>query len=286
VQRGNSESLIDEVRRTPGQTPAFILIHLGCLLVVVTGFRWEYAAVFAATYLARGFGISAGYHRYFSHRSFKTGRAFQFILALLGTMAIQKGVLWWAGHHRRHHQTADHDGDIHSPSLSGFFWAHMGWFLSTRHQETDWDRVRDFRKYPELVWLNENFIVPPLALAAGLYLAGGLPWLVWGFFLSTVAVWHVTYSINTVAHIFGRQRFDTGDTSRNNALLGFLALGEGWHNNHHHYMSSARIGFYWWEIDVTYYTLVVLSWFGVVWDLAPLPERVLAGDTAEAPATP
>jgi stearoyl-CoA desaturase (delta-9 desaturase) len=282
VKRGGDVTLIDEIRSTPGQTPAFILIHLGCLLVFVTGASWEYAAVFAATYLARGFGISAGYHRYFSHRSFKTGRAFQFVLALLGTMAIQKGVLWWAAHHRHHHLEADEATDIHSPSRSGFFWAHVGWFLSTRHQETDWNRVRDFRSYPELVWLNENFIVPPLGLAAGLFLIGGLPWLVWGFFLSTVAVWHVTYSINTIAHIFGSQRFDTGDTSRNNVLLGFLAMGEGWHNNHHHYMSSARIGFYWWEIDVTYYALVVLSWLGVVWDLAPVPERVFA----KAPASP
>jgi stearoyl-CoA desaturase (delta-9 desaturase) len=276
--------LIDELRQTPGQTPAFILIHLGCLLVFVTGVSWEYVAVFAATYLARGFGISAGYHRYFSHRSFKTGRVFQFILALLGTMSIQKGVLWWAGHHRRHHQQADQEGDIHSPSRGGIFWAHMGWFLSTRHQETDWNRVRDFRGYRELVWLNENFVVPPLALAVALYVIGGLPWLVWGFFLSTVAVWHVTYSINTIAHIFGSQRYETGDTSRNNVVLGFLALGEGWHNNHHHYMSSARIGFYWWEIDVTYYALVALSWFGVVWDLAPVPDRVLAEASAPSPA--
>ncbi len=178
-------TLIDEIRATPGQAPTFILIHLGCLLVLVAGASWEYAAVFATTYLARGFGISAGYHRYFSHRSFKTGRAFQFILALLGTMAIQKGVLWWAAHHRHHHLEADEDTDIHSPSRDGFFWAHMGWSLSTRHQETDWNRVRDFRNYPELVWLNENFVVPPLALAVGLYLIGGLPWLVWGFFLST-----------------------------------------------------------------------------------------------------
>jgi stearoyl-CoA desaturase (delta-9 desaturase) len=279
-------SLLEDLRENPGKTPAFLLVHLGCLLVLVTGFRWQYAAVCAVTYTASAFGISAGYHRYFSHRSFKTGRVFQLVLAFLGTLAIQRGILWWAGHHRRHHQVADREGDLHSPSMSGFLWAHVGWFLSTEHQETDWDRIRDFRRFPELVWLNEHYVVPPALLALGLYLCGGLPWLVWGFFVSTVALWHVTYSINTIAHTFGRRRFDTGDTSRNNALLGILAVGEGWHNNHHHYMHSARIGFAWWEIDVTYYALVILSWLGVVWDLTPVPERALDPPprAVEAPA--
>jgi stearoyl-CoA desaturase (delta-9 desaturase) len=269
------QSVVQDLGAAPGLMPFFAAVHAGCLLVLVTGAPADAVAVGIASYLLRGLGISAGYHRYFSHRSFRTSRAFQFVLALLGTLAVQKGVLWWASHHRHHHQASDRDGDVHSPVRDGFWWSHVGWFLSRRHEDTEWPRVRDLARYPELVWLNEHFALPPALFALGLFAAGGLPWLVWGFLLSTTAVWHVTYAINSVAHQLGSRPYDTPDGSRNNLCLAVLALGEGWHNNHHHYMNAARAGFHWWQIDTTYLVLRALAAVGVTWDLVEPPARVL-----------
>ena len=274
------------LNRSGSSSIGFWLVHAACALVLFTGVSWSAVAVCLATYWLRMFSVTAGYHRYFAHRSFKTGRVFQFILALLGTTAVQKGVLWWAANHRNHHKYSDQPEDLHSPVQRGFWWAHVGWILSPDYDETHYSRIPDMAKYPELVWLNEHFLVPPVALAVGLSLVGGLSWLVWGFFVSTVLLWHSTFFINSLAHVYGSRRFETTDTSRNNLWLALLTMGEGWHNNHHYYMNSVRQGFFWWEIDATYYILTALSWIGVTWDLAAPPARIYADAEARAAARP
>jgi stearoyl-CoA desaturase (delta-9 desaturase) len=241
------------------------------------------------------FAITGFYHRYFSHRAFKTSRAGQLVFALLGAAAVQRGPLWWAAHHRHHHAHADHAADLHSPRQHGFLWSHVGWFLSRRHFAADLARVRDLRRYPELRWLDRFDILVPVALALALFGAGALlerrapalgtdRWqlLVWGFFVSTVACYHATYTINSLAHVFGRRRYPTADDSRNNAWLALLTFGEGWHNNHHHYPNAARQGFYWWELDLTYYGLRLLAALGLIWDLKPVPAAVRDGHRGRA----
>jgi stearoyl-CoA desaturase (delta-9 desaturase) len=262
----------------------FWLVHAACLLAFYTGVTWSALAICLALFWLRMFGVTAGYHRYFAHRSYKTSRPVQFVLAFIGTLAVQKGVLWWAANHRIHHKYSDQEGDLHSPVRNGFWWSHVGWILAPDYDATLYERIPDMASYPELRWLNEHFLVPPVALAALLYLVGGMPWLVWGFFISTTALWHATFTINSLAHVYGSRRYETTDTSRNNLWLALLTMGEGWHNNHHRYMNSARQGFFWWEIDCSYYVLVVLSWFGLVWDLHQPPKRLLAPDRAGIPA--
>ncbi len=262
------------------KTLPFWAVHLACLAVFWVEFRWSYVALCLALYFSRMFFVTAGYHRYFSHRAFKTGRVFQFLLAYGAMTSAQKGVLWWAAHHRHHHRYADTDQDLHSPGLRGFWWSHVGWILSNRYNRTEVEQIRDFYKFPELRWLNRWFLVPPLTLALALFLAGGWEWLVWGFFVSTVLLWHGSFLVNSLAHVFGRRRYPTPDNSRNSFLMALLTLGEGWHNNHHHYMASARQGFFWWEIDVTYYLLKLLAWFGLVWELREPPPHVLAEETS------
>lgn len=245
----------------------FIGLHLAPLLVLVTGFRWEWALWALASYAVRMFAVTAGYHRYFSHRTFKTGRVFQFILAWVAQTSVQKGVLWWASHHRFHHKKSDTEDDVHSPSRRGFWWSHVGWFLSRRYDKTDYDAIKDFSRFPELMWLNEHHLVPfatSVAVAAWL---GGLPAVLFAVILPTLALWHVTFAINSVAHVFGRRRYLTTDTSRNSFLLALLTGGEGWHNNHHFLHNTANQGWFWWELDLTFMALRVLSWFGVVREL-------------------
>ena len=249
-------------------------IHAGCLAAFFTGVGAFEIALCLGLFWARLFGITAGYHRYFSHKAFKTSRAFQFFLAVLGCAAVQKGPLWWAGGHRRHHRYSDQEEDLHSPR-KGFWWAHQGWIFSSQFEETELGRIRDFAAYPELVWLNRWHIAVPIALGIGCYVAGGLPGFIWGFCISTTLLWHSTYTINSLAHRWGTQRYETGDDSRNNLWLALLTLGEGWHNNHHHYMASARQGFFWWEIDMTYYILRAMQAVGLIWDLREPPANIL-----------
>jgi stearoyl-CoA desaturase (delta-9 desaturase) len=253
----------------------FAVLHLAALSVFWTHFKWYYPVTCFFVFLVRMFFVTAGYHRYFSHRSFKTSRWFQFVIAVMATSSSQKGVLWWAAHHRHHHRFSDQEEDLHSPTLFGFFWAHIGWILSDRYLGTRFDYIGDFAKFPELRWLNKYYLIPPAILGVAMWLIGGWGLFVWGFCISTVLLWHDTFTINSLSHLFGSRRFETADTSRNNWLLAILTLGEGWHNNHHHFMASARQGFYWWEIDLTYYTLRVLSWLGIVWELRKVPIRIL-----------
>ncbi len=267
---------------------SLVILHLGCLGVIWVGWSWFAVAVAAALYFIRMFAITAFLHRYFSHRSFKTSRLIQFVFAIMASTAVQRGALWWASHHRKHHQKSDSKDDVHSPNTHGFIWSHIGWLTSSKNFETDYNAIKDFAKYPELIFLNRYNKLVPAFLGLGLYYfgvlaAGTWPWLetsgsqvlIWGFFISTTILFHGTATINSLAHIFGNQRFKTGDQSRNNLWLSLITLGEGWHNNHHHYMHSARQGFYWWEIDITYYGLKVMSWVGIIHDLKPVPDRVL-----------
>jgi stearoyl-CoA desaturase (Delta-9 desaturase) len=231
-------------------------------------------ALAAAAYLVRMFGITAGYHRYFAHRAFKTGRGFQFVLAWLGGMSAQKGALWWAAHHRDHHRWSDAPADLHSPIQQGFWWSHVGWFLVRRHEATKVERIADFARYPELRWLDRWHLLPPVALGLGLFLAGGLPALLWGFCVSTALLWHGTFVINSLAHVIGRRRYETGDESRNSFALALITLGEGWHNNHHFHASTANQGWFWWELDVSYAVLRLLGLLGLVRDLRTPPPHV------------
>jgi stearoyl-CoA desaturase (delta-9 desaturase) len=251
-------------------------IHVSCLAALWIGVSAVDLTLLATTYIVRMLAITAGYHRYFAHRSYRTSRAFQFLLALIGCSAVQKGPLWWAGLHRRHHRYADAPGDVHSPK-QGFWYAHQGWVFDPRWNPTPVGWIRDFDPFPELVWLNRWHFLPVAALAAVCWSVGGASGLVWGFAISTTLLWHSTYSINSLAHMFGRRRYETPDTSRNNWLLALLTLGEGWHNNHHHYMASTRQGFFWWEVDFTYYLLRGLATLGVVWDLREPSRSVRAG---------
>lgn len=263
----------------PGATQLFngagvVAIHVGAVVALVRGGSWRLAGLAAALYLVRMFGITAGYHRYFSHRAYKTNRAFQLVLAVLGTTATQKGPLWWASTHRLHHRFSDTDRDVHSPTRRGFFYAHMGWWLGPEHEAVQYKLIPDFAGYPELRWIDRRHFAGPLALIAILALWGGVDAVLWGYALSTCVLMHCTFAINSVAHVFGSRRYATSDTSRNNLGLALVTLGEGWHNNHHHYMTSARQGFFWWEIDVSYYVLVLLSKVGLVWDLRGVPGAV------------
>jgi stearoyl-CoA desaturase (delta-9 desaturase) len=236
------------------------------------------------------FFITAGFHRYFAHRAYKMGRVMQWVMAWGGSTSCQKGVLWWAAHHRAHHRYSDTDRDIHSPKR-GFWWSHLGWILCGKYQATDWASIRDFSKYPELVWLNKYHLVPGVALGAACFLGGGWSGL-WTFFLSTTLLYHGTFSINSLMHLWGRRRYATTDTSRNSFLLALITMGEGWHNNHHYYQSTANQGFFWWELDASYYLLKLLSWVGLVRDLRVPPKRVLTrklvsgGRDPAAPADP
>ena len=265
----------------------FLILHLGCLGVIWTGWSWTAVAVAVALYFLRMFAVTGFYHRYFCHRSFRTSRAGQFIFGLIGLTAVQRGPLWWAAVHRHHHAHSDEEPDAHSPHRKGFLWAHVGWLTSSRNFPTDYRLVRDLVKYPELRFLNRFDLLGPLLLVvvlAGLGLAlqafapglGTGPWqlIVWGFFISTTMLFHATCAVNSFAHTLGRKRFDTGDESRNSLLLALLTLGEGWHNNHHHYQSSARQGFYWWEIDISYYVIRLLALLGIVWDVRGVPDKV------------
>jgi stearoyl-CoA desaturase (delta-9 desaturase) len=260
------------------QVIPFLLVHAACCAALWTGVTWEAVVLGLVLYWLRMFGITAGYHRYFSHRSYATSRVFQFILACLAQSSAQKSVLWWAAKHRHHHLFSDTEHDVHSPRHTGFLFAHVGWIFARKHDTVDLVKVGDFTKYPELMWLHKYELAPAVVLAVITFLLAGWSGLVVGFFWSTVAVYHATFCINSLAHVHGSKRYVTGDDSRNNWLLAFFTMGEGWHNNHHAYQASVRQGFRWWEIDPTFYIIKVLSWFGVVWDLKSPPEAVLRNE--------
>ncbi|MEP6911243.1 MAG: acyl-CoA desaturase [bacterium] len=283
----------------------FLLMHLACLLVILTGVSPVAIAVCLGLYIVRMFAITAGFHRLFAHRTYRTGRIFRFLMAFTGTAAYQKGPLWWSAHHRRHHLLADTEEDLHSPLTRTLWRSHVGWFLSRDSQVTEWKLITNLSKYPDLRFLDRYYSLPPAILAGSTFLLGailqryapglgtsGWQMLICGFFLSTVLLYHGTFTVNSLAHIFGKRRFATEDNSRNNLFVALITLGEGWHNNHHYYPSSERQGFYWWEVDVSHYTLRALSWLGIVWDLRTPPPNLrvshpsLTGEEIPGPGIP
>jgi len=289
----SSQSRRSFVRRFfhPGSWP-FWGIHLVAIVgVALTGFSWSGLGLALAFYGARMVWVSIAYHRYFSHRTFKTSRAFQFVMAVVANTTAQKGVLWWAGHHRRHHKYSDQPGDTHSPVLDGLWFAHVGWVVEDNPQrdQIDEGRVKDLLAYPELRFLERINLVPPLILALVLLAVGGWHAVLWGFFVSTVLLWHGTFTVNSLNHVFGRRRYQTTDDSRNNWFLAiFVTAGEGWHNNHHHYQAAANQGFRWYEIDLAFYLLMLLRVLGLVWDVRRAPAHVVRdqvrGGRRSAPA--
>ena len=258
-----------------GAASGFVLVHLLALGVVVVGFSWLGVLLCLASYLVRMFAITAGFHRYFSHRTYRLARLPQFLMALLGQTSAQKGVLWWAAHHRRHHRFSDRPGDLHSPVLEGFWWSHMGWILAPENAPTDLAAVPDLARFPELRWLDRNQYLPTILYGVALWLAFSWTGLFWGYFLSTVLLWHGTFSINSVMHVFGRRAYPTSDQSRNSFLFALITLGEGWHNNHHYYPGAAAQGFRWWQLDASYYALWLLERAGIVRDMHRVPAWVL-----------
>jgi stearoyl-CoA desaturase (delta-9 desaturase) len=267
-----------------GMTP-FLLVHAlgigGAVAGIVMGaplWAWLMAA---GLYFVRMFGVTGGYHRYFAHRTFKTGRVMQFLLALLAESSAQRGALWWAAHHRDHHKFSDGERDVHTPVRWGFWHSHVGWIYD-KNSKHDWSRVKDFWRFPELVVLDKLWLVPPVALGFACYFAAGVWGLFIGFFFSTTLLWHGTFTINSLAHVWGTRRYATSDDSRNNWFLALIAMGEGWHNNHHHHMSSCRQGFFWWEVDLTYYIIKAMGAVGLVWDIRePSPRVYEAGPGKE-----
>jgi stearoyl-CoA desaturase (delta-9 desaturase) len=269
----DAESFYSKLSHLP--TLIYWGIHGLAVLALFTKPSAGIIALALAMFWVRMFAITGGYHRYFSHKTYKTSRAFQFFLALLGTTCVQKGPLWWAGIHRIHHRESDVPGkDPHSPK-DGFWYSHAGWIQDPRWESTPFREIKDLTRYPELRWLNRWHFVPPVVVGVTIFAFGGWPALAWGFFLSTVVLWHATYTINSLSHVFGSRRYETSDTSRNNPWLAILTMGEGWHNNHHHYMASCRNGFFWWEWDPTYYVLRLLGAVGLVWDIREPPASVV-----------
>lgn len=287
----DNEARLDQIDRTCTRFNwvrciPFIILHAACLGVIWVGVSAVAVYTAIGLYLFRMFVITGFYHRYFSHKTFKTSRVTQFIFAVLGCTAVQRGPLWWAAHHRCHHQYSDTENDIHSPR-HGFLWSHMGWFTCEAGYPTKFDRIKDLAKYPELRFINRYDNLIPVIFASSLFFIGqylqthspelntsGPQMLIWGFFISTVFLFHGTVTINSLSHKWGSQRFQTNDDSRNNWLLALITLGEGWHNNHHRWPQSVRQGFYWWEIDITYYVLKILSWLNIIWDLKPVPKSI------------
>ncbi len=263
----------------------FVGLHLACLAPIWMGVNAVELAVAAASYAVRIFAITVFYHRCFSHRAFRTHRAVQFLFAFLGAAATQRGPLWWAAQHRLHHAHADTDEDPHS-SKRGFWWSHMLWFLGRANYSTPLYRVRDLARFPELVWLNRFDLAAPVVFAAGMFVLGeaiafrfpetdGWRMLVWGYVIPTVVLMHVTFMVNSLSHRIGRRRFDTADNSRNNTWLAVLTFGEGWHNNHHRHAASARLGFYWWQLDLGWLGIEALRKLKLAWGLKMPPDAVL-----------
>jgi stearoyl-CoA desaturase (delta-9 desaturase) len=232
-------------------------------------------------YVVRIFFVTAGYHCYFAHRAFKTSRAFQLLLAVGAQASGQGSALRWAAAHQHHHTNSDRPADVHSPAQHGLYHSHFGWLCRKAYLATTERVSTRFSAFPELLWLDRYQYVPYVVLAGAM-----LAWLGWpGFFfaygLSTLLVFHATFTVNSLSHRFGYRTYDTADDSRNNWFVALIMLGGGWHNNHHRYPGSVRQGFRWWEVDVTYYVIRLLGALGLVWDVREPPAELTAPTSRE-----
>jgi stearoyl-CoA desaturase (delta-9 desaturase) len=265
----------------------FLLVHLGVVAVPFVGWSWAALCGAAVLYVVRMLGITVFYHRGFAHRAFKMTRPVQLAGAILGAAAGQRGPLWWVATHRGHHRYTDRPGDPHSPVIDGFWQSHAGWLF--RPPAAPPGKVSDLARFPELRLVDRYHHLAPILTALAAFGAGailseadpalhtsGLQMLVWGFFVSTTLLYHATFSVNSVAHRFGRRRFATDDASRNNAWVAMLTLGEGWHNNHHRYPASARQGLGRFELDPSWWFIRALAALHLVGSPRPVPETVSA----------
>jgi fatty-acid desaturase len=243
-----------------------IIFHLGALAALFM-FSWENLAVAVFLYwLATGLGISLGYHRLHTHRSFVVPRPLEYFFALCGSLTFEGGPISWVATHRVHHQNSDHDGDPHSPR-DGKWWSHIGWLVlgESMHANT---RVMskyapDLARHRFYVWLNNYHWVPSLVLLPILLACGGWSMVMWGLCFRVVFGLHATWLVNSATHLWGNRRFETRDDSRNNWWVALITFGEGWHNNHHAHPTSARHGLAWYEFDPSWLTLKVLRYFGI-----------------------
>lgn len=254
-----------------------VVIHMLLLLAPFT-FSWGGFAVFLVLYfLTACLGVTFGFHRLLTHRSLKAPRWLERSLATLGTLALQGGPLLWVAHHRMHHSRSDSQGDPHNSRL-GFWHSHMGWMLQRSPEFEDFRYLRKFARDvcadPYLLWLSKPPVQITLQVAVGLALlaVGGWSYAIWGIFVRLVAVYHVTWFVNSASHMWGYRRYETNDRSRNNWWVALLAFGEGWHNNHHAEPSAVHVSRSWWELDVTWMFIKLLYSLGIVCDLK-FPER-------------
>ncbi|MBK7404695.1 MAG: acyl-CoA desaturase [Phycisphaerales bacterium] len=298
-----------EVRLRIVNLVAVILPVVGLAIAIAlswgTAFDWVQFWIFVAMTYATSVGITVGYHRLFTHQSFKTGRILRYVLGALGSMAVQGAVIEWSGAHRKHHQHSDEEDDPHSPhmhpggswgsgiraTIHGFWHAHVGWLFGQRLKgmgrytpDLRADRVT-CAVNTQFYWLALAGLIIPAAVAGliTLSLSGALLGLLWGGLVRILLVHHITWSVNSVCHLWGTSPFRTGDRSRNNAIVGVLALGEGWHNNHHAFPTSARHGLSWWQFDPSYLIIRGLAAVGLAWGVrTPDPARVLTNRNVRA----
>jgi stearoyl-CoA desaturase (delta-9 desaturase) len=276
-----------------------ILVPIVALVVAIAyawgwGFGWIELALLFGMYMLTGLGVTVGYHRLFTHKSFSTGPVITTILAVLGSMSVEGSILSWASFHRCHHQHSDRDDDPHSPHghgsgvrgiLKGFWTAHVGWMLRRSDRGlgryvVDLRRSRLIRTLSALfpMWVLLSLLLPTgIGGLISMSWSGALLGLLWGGLVRILFVHHVTWSVNSICHLWGSRPFRNNDESRNNAIVGVLALGEGWHNNHHAFPTSARHGLRWWQLDVSYLVIWSLARLGLVRNVrVPAPERLIA----------
>ena len=247
-------------------TIVLILLHIGAVAALFV-FSWRvFAAAVFLYWMTVALGISMGYHRLHTHRSYQIPRFLEYFFAVCGALTLEGGPIFWVATHRLHHQKSDQPGDPHSPR-DGAWWSHVGWILlgETNHNNT---RVLskyapDLAKYKFYVWLNNYHWVPLTVLGVLLYAIGGLPLFLWGGCLRVVVGLHSTWLVNSATHMWGRRRFETRDDSRNSWWVALLTFGEGWHNNHHAHPTSARHGLAWYELDHSWILISVLKFFGI-----------------------
>jgi fatty-acid desaturase len=264
------------------------VLHLGAMLAFVPEyFSWSaLAACFVLHWLTGGIGICMTYHRLLTHRSFATRpKALEYLLTAIGCCASEGGPIGWVADHRRHHAHSDQEDDVHSPNR-GFGWAHMLWWMTpditSIHTPEYYEKwAPDLYKDKVLVLLDRFHFVFPLSMFAGLYAIGGMPWLIWGGFVRTIFVLHTTWLVNSATHVWGYRTHETRDTSTNLWWVALLTYGEGWHNNHHAFQTSARHGLRWWELDMTYIAIRLMSFVGLTHSIK-MPKVPKATAEAEA----